>query len=108
METSTMSLKEVAERVGLSQTAVRGLVTNGLLAARRTGRELRFEHADVERWQLSRGSAARVTEQLLPAEATGLPVNLTVFGALALPRINLELKATTRDEVLHELVALVI
>src|SRR5439155_23758793 len=56
----------------------------------------------------SRGSAERVTEQQLPAESTGLPAVATVAGALALPRINLELKATSRDEVLHELVALVI
>ena len=49
-----------------------------------------------------------VTEQQLPAEATGLPEPLTVANALAPERINIDLQATDREGVLRELGALVI
>jgi mannitol/fructose-specific phosphotransferase system IIA component (Ntr-type) len=49
-----------------------------------------------------------VTEQQLPAEATGLPEPLTVANALAPERINIDLQATEREGVLRELSALVI
>lgn len=49
-----------------------------------------------------------VTEQQLPAEATGLPQPLTVANALTPARINTSLAATDKEGVLRELCALVI
>ena len=51
---------------------------------------------------------ARVDEQQLPPEATGLPQPLTVANAIAPARINLSLGASDKDGVLRELSALVI
>jgi len=51
---------------------------------------------------------ARVDQQQLPAEATGLPEPVTVARAIAPARINLNLGASDKDGVLRELCALVI
>jgi mannitol/fructose-specific phosphotransferase system IIA component (Ntr-type) len=54
-----------------------------------------------------RNSNARVTDEQLPPEATGLP-DLTVSGALSAGRISLKLHANDKDGVLRELVAMVV
>jgi mannitol/fructose-specific phosphotransferase system IIA component (Ntr-type) len=57
---------------------------------------------------MNTNSNARVDEQQLPPEATGLPRPLTVANAIAPERINLGLTASDKDGVLRELCALVI
>lgn len=54
------------------------------------------------------GLGTSVENQQLPAEATGLPEPVTLSTALAPERIDMELKATTKDGVLRQLVALII
>jgi excisionase family DNA binding protein len=107
MKSDIMTLKEVAEYVRLSEKAVSKFAQKGEIPALKVGRHWRFDRAAIDAW-LGNRPATRVTEQQLPAEATGVPESLRIADVMSPSRIQLNLKASGRDGVLHELVALVI
>ncbi len=107
MSTDLMTLKEIAERLRLSERTVSRLAHKGEIPALKVAHQWRFDRAAIDDWMTKRGSVP-VTEQRLPATATGVLEPLTVADAINPTRIKLDLLATERDSVLMELVALVI
>ena len=53
----TLTVSEVATRLGCSERNVRALATRGALAGRRDGRSWLFDHVDVEEYAASRRPA---------------------------------------------------
>lgn len=102
-----MTLKEAASYSRLDEKTLARLAQTGEIPARKLLAQWRFQKPAIDHWVATHATVP-VTEQHLPPEATGLPALLTVASVINLARINLHLRATTRDEILHELVPLVI
>jgi excisionase family DNA binding protein len=94
----------VARHLRLNEKAVSRLAQDGELPAQKVTRGWRFSRTAVDEWQSRRPHIV----QQLSAEATGVPEALTIAGVMDVGRMNLKLRGTTKDAVLHELVALVI
>lgn len=107
MNPELMTLKEVAEYIRLNEKTVSRLAQKGEIPALRAGRHWRFDRAAIDAWMAGR-NAGPVTGQQLPTDATGLPPVLTIASVMSPSRIQLDLQAAARDDVLRELVALVI
>jgi excisionase family DNA binding protein len=108
MDSKFMTLKEVADYINLNENTIDHMAQKGDIPAQKVARQWRFDRAAIDTWMANRSSAARVVDQQLPPEATGIPESVTVSKALSPQRINMDLKASDKDGVLHELVALVI
>lgn len=107
MKPELMTVKEVAEYIRLNEKTVSRLAQKGEIPALKAGRHWRFDRAVIDAWMVGR-NAGPMTGRELPAEATGLPQPLTISGVMTPSHIQLNLRATARDDVLRELVALVI
>jgi PTS system nitrogen regulatory IIA component len=107
MKPEIMTLKEAAEYIRLNEKTVSRLAQKGEIPALKVSRQWRFDRAAIDAWMAGRNSTP-VTAQQLSTEATGLPQPLTVADVMSPSRIQLNLQASARDDVLHELVALVI
>jgi len=104
MENELMNLRDVARHLRLNEKAVSRLAQDGELPAQKVARGWRFSRTAVDEWQSRRPTI--VNE--LPTEATGVPEVLTIAGSMEVGRMNLKLRGTNKDAVLHELVSLVI
>ena len=99
MQSDIMTSKEVADYLRLNEKTVSRLAQTGELPALKIGRQWRFNRTAITAWL-----AGRVTPPAAPSQ----PVQLTVADAMSVHWINLDLRGTDRDAVLHELVALII
>lgn len=107
MDSTLLTVKQAAERLHMDEASVVKLAEQGRLPAVKAGRQWRFKPVELDSWR-AKSKEPPATQQPLPPEATGLPQPLTASAALTAERIRLNLKATDRDGVLRELVALVI
>ena len=107
MDTETMTLKEVAEYLRLSEKTVSRMAQEGRIPAQKFARQWRFQRSSIESWITNRATTP-IDQQELPPEATGLPQPLTIANVITPGRINLNLTATDKDGVLRELCALVL
>jgi excisionase family DNA binding protein len=104
MENELMNLRDVARHLQLNEKTVSQMAQEGRLPAQKVARGWRFSRTAVDEWQSRRPNIV----QQLPTEATGLPEPLTIAGSMDVGRMNLKLRGTDKDAVLHELVSLVI
>ena len=108
MDSKFMTLKEVADYIKLNENTIDHMAQKGEIPAQKVARQWRFDRAAIDTWMANRSSAARVVDQQLPPEATGIPEPVAISKALSPQRINMNLKASNKDGVLHELVGLMI
>lgn len=102
-----MTLKEVAEYVRLTEKVVTKMAQKGEIPAQKVSRQWRFDRRAIDVW-LGNRAATPVTAHQLPADATGIAELLNVADVMSPSRIQINLKASDRDGILRELVALVI
>jgi len=107
MESQLLTIKEVAERLNLSEKTVGRLAQKSDLPGTKVGGHWGFRPEVVAAWQ-SRQNNVPVSEQPLPASTTGVTEALTLVGALNPLRMNLNLMSADKDAVLRELAMLVI